>query len=337
MNENEINWYRCPLCKSKLSLKINTKILNDVIEGLLYDDSGHSFKIKDGIPELLDYEILNNLELQSLNEYEKNADIYDENLDFFFKTMFVNEKEVRQFISKIIVASPSSTILEVGCGTGRDSQFILNELSESGKLYLQDISKSMLEICRSNLSKSKNKVEFAISNGSNLPFDDGMFDTVFHFGGLNTFSDIGKTLEEFSRVTKIGGKVIVGDEGISPWLRKTQYGKYLINSNSLFDYDAPLEFIPTNSFDAKIQWLMGGSFYLIEYSVGEGEPQLNIDIDFPGFRGGSHKTRYFGNLEGVTIETKELATSAVKKSNKSMHKWLDDIVKNAAKKELGIR
>ena len=334
MDENEINWYRCPICTSKFSIKIEKQNSNEIIEGLLYDNSGHSFKIKNGIPELIDYKILNGSELESLNEYELSAKTYDENLDFFFKTMYTNEVEIRKNISKLIVTTPSSKILEVGCGTSRDSQYILNELDESGKLYLQDLSISMINLCRTNLPSSKTKVEFAVSNGTSLPFDDNTFDTVFHFGGLNTFNNIKKTLEEFSRVTKMGGKVVVGDEGISPWLRNTQYGKYLINSNPLFNYSAPLEDIPTNSFDVKIQWLLGGAFYLIEFSVGNEEPQLDIDIEFPGFRGGSHRTRYDGNLEGVSVETKKLAINAAKKSNKSMHKWLDDIVKNAAKKEL---
>ncbi len=73
MNNNEINFYLCPICKSKLILKINEKNLNDVLDGVLFDSFGHSFKIKNGIPELLDYKLLSDIEIQSLDEYEKSA------------------------------------------------------------------------------------------------------------------------------------------------------------------------------------------------------------------------------------------------------------------------
>ena len=46
------------------------------------------------------------------------------------------------------------------------------------------------------------------------------------------------------------------------------------------------------------------------------------------------RTRYFGQLEGVTLETKELAWEAINRSDKSMHSWLDSVVSEAAAKLL---
>jgi hypothetical protein len=51
-------------------------------------------------------------------------------------------------------------------------------------------------------------------------------------------------------------------------------------------------------------------------------------------RGGTHKTRYYGNLEGVRPETKELAIRAREALGVSMHEWLDSVVEKEALKVL---
>jgi hypothetical protein len=79
---------------------------------------------------------------------------------------------------------------------------------------------------------------------------------------------------------------------------------------------------------------MLGAFFIIEFTVAEGEPKGNYHIPIPSERGGTHWSRFFGNLEGVSDETKELAYLAKKRTGKSMHEWLDHVVKSAAKKIL---
>ena len=67
----------------------------------------------------------------------------------------------------------------------------------------------------------------------------------------------------------------------------------------------------------------------------DGEPVGNFDLELPGHRGGTFNTRYFGKLEGVTAATRELYQKAAEKSGKSLHKWLDDVVQDAARRDLG--
>lgn len=336
MKKNELDNYRCPKCRSKLDLRIKSLKNNTVDEGELFDDSGHIFKIKDGIPYLYDSESFEKGELNTIKNYDNNVNSYDYGMKFFFKTLNIEENIIRKQITDFLEFNESELILEIGCGTGSDSQFLLKRLNEKGKLYLQDPSLTMIKSCRSKLINSKTPIEFALTNSAFLPFDDGFFDATFHFGGLNTFSDIKKTFTEVTRVTKVGGNIVMSDEGISPWLRKTLFGKLLINSNPLFEHHIPLECLPENAKNVQIHWVAEGTFYVIKYTVGEHPPHLDLDVEFPGPRGGTYRTRYYGKLEGVKVETKDLATRASKSSGKSFHKWLDDVVKQAAQKELGI-
>jgi len=75
----------------------------------------------------------------------------------------------------------------------------------------------------------------------------------------------------------------------------------------------------------------------LEFTIGEGEPQANYHIPIPSERGGTHWSRYYGHLEGVSDETKKLAHEARKKAGKGMSEWLDEVVKKAAENQLDMK
>lgn len=263
--------------------------------------------------------------------YDRVADVYDKYLPLTFATFGEDESEVRNGMIDKLYLTPTSVVLETGAGTGLDSVLIAERLGTQGKLYLQDISRKILEKSYPKLAEVQVPVEYHIGNACYLPFDDNYFDAAYHFGGLNTFSDIGRALREMNRVVKVGGRVVVGDESMPPWLRDTEFGKILMNTNYLYKCELPLQYIPVSARNVKLEWIIGGVFYVIDYTVGEGEPQADFDFEIPGARGGTHRTRYYGQLEGVTSEVKELAYKAQVASGKSMHRWLDDVIREAAR------
>ena len=83
-----------------------------------------------------------------------------------------------------------------------------------------------------------------------------------------------------------------------------------------------------------MRWIIGNCFYLIDFRVGDGPPQLNLDLPHKGRRGGTLRSRYYGRLEGVTPETKELALAAVERRGCSMYEWLEQLVREAAERDL---
>ena len=167
-----------------------------------------------------------------------------------------------------------------------------------------------------------------------MPFSENFFDKVFHFGGLNTFGDIRRSFQEIVRVTKPGGRVVVGDESMPPWLRDTEFGKILINSNKHYEFDLPLKHLPIEARNVKIEWIIGGVFYVISFDIGEGAPSADFDFIIPGARGGTHRTRYYGNLEGLSEEAVALAKEAREKTKLSMHEWLNKAIKEYAERSL---
>jgi ubiquinone/menaquinone biosynthesis C-methylase UbiE len=333
----EEKFYADPVTREPLALE-NALIHGDIVRsGTLVSPSGNRFEIVDGVPNLTYPFELPSTDKDALQQYEERADAYDRFLPLTFSTYGEDEQAVRNKMIDKLDLKPGSIVLETGAGTGRDSEIIAKRLGAQGKLYVQDLSPSFLAKNVEKIAGMNAHVEPALANGYYLPFADNSFDACFHFGGINAFGDIRRAFSEMARVTKPGGKVVVGDESMPPWLRETEFGKVLMNSNPEFKYPLPLDKLPVEARQTKMEWIIGGVFYLIDFVVGEGEPKADFDFPIPGIRGGTHRTRYYGQLEGVTPEAKSLAQQALRASGKSMHQWLDDAVRAAAKRDLGER
>src|SRR6267378_998028 len=334
--ETTRNIYVCPESKKILKCVPDRVVGSEIVSGRFVNDRGDECAIEDGIPDLTFPKTVEGEQKETRDYYEGVAGVYDDVAHLTFRIQRVDEMEERRKFVRLLSLKPNSRVLEVGCGTGRDSVLIASELDAQGQFYLQDISRSMLVRCKQKLSATNVPTEFSVGNACHLAFPENYFDAVFSFGGLGVFGEIGKSLREMVRVSRPGAKVVVGDENMPPWLYETEYGKILLNNNPLFKKSVPFEHIPVEARDVSVRWVIGGVYYLIEFVVGEGEPKADFDLAIPGKRGGTLRTRYYGKLEGVDPATHELAHRAREKSGKSMHQWLDDVVRNAAKKELGI-
>jgi len=335
MKREHVSLYVSPETRQPLRLSSVEKEDNDEIEsGTLAANDGSEYAIKDGIPDLTYPRQLDNLDQQARSFYDGRAEAYDKFLHLTFVTHNEDEQSLRRHFIDALELSPTHKVLEVSCGTGRDSEVIVERLDGDGLLCLQDIAAGMLARCRQRLTTVAVPVAYSVSNACYLPYPDKYFDAVYSFGGLGEFSDIKRSLAEMVRVSKPGAKIVVGDESIPPWLRETEFAKILITTNKQFLAKLPLEEMPVEARDVRLRWVIGGVFYLIDFRVGEGEPTGNFDFEIPGVRGGTYRSRYLGQLEGVKVETKELAERAREKKGVSMHDWLDEVVRKAALKDL---
>lgn len=331
MKINSLSCLKCPKTKSKLFLReISRQSDQEILDGVLCNDIGTEYFIKDGILDLVTDEDLIGDAQFARNYYKEIANTYDDNVDITFKLYNEEELYVRNYMIDLLNLKPNHKVLEVSSGTGKDSELILKRLTEHGELFCIDISPDMLKFAKQKLSKFDNFTETISASACDLPFEDNTFDALYCFAGIGHFPSIAKALFEMARVVKPGGKVVFCEKNVPEWLRETTYGKILINNNSMFAYEVPLKHIPVVARNVGIRWILGNVHYVVDYTVGVGYPEGNFDIELPGARGGTFNTRYYGKLEGVTTETKELAIKAQKYLGYSMHKWLDSLVRQAA-------
>lgn len=340
MKKKLVSLYQCPYTENKLSLDSVTEEDDDnIITANLVDSecADKVYQIHKGIPVFIDQDNLCEIEVKTQKEYDIVAEqFYDNAVDWLFKSYYEDEDLIRENMVDLLELKPDACVLEVGCGTGRDSFRIARRLGTKGIFYYQDLSYNMTSKTRETLLKQSYKCEMNefVSSATSLPFPDNYFDAVFHFGGFNNFKEPVGTLKEFTRITKEEGKIVFGDESLPPWLKNTEFGNIICTNNSLFEHKLPLEYLPHEAREVKLQWIIGNCFYLIDFKVGSGLPKINLDLPHKGTRGGTMRTRYFGQLEGVTPETKKKAYEAAAKSGKSIFEWLDDCLRKKAEEEL---
>jgi ubiquinone/menaquinone biosynthesis C-methylase UbiE len=338
MRREKAQSYCCPYTGEALELSVDRAEGLEVLTGSLRSTSGRIFPIVDGMPILTnaDEERRSDEERRELEYYQATSTTYDASLSWLFRSFFEDEDAIRNRMVDALDLEANSRVLETGCGTCRDSVHILRRLGEEGELYLQDLSPNMVQVGRVNLADGAKRTgtscqtEFFVGNACFLPFPDGYFDAAYHFDGLNLFTDRKRALSEMARVVRKGGKVVVGDEGLAPWHRNTPYGNIVTTTNKMYLHQCPLDCVPENARDVTVRWLLGNAFYVIDFRVGEGHPEIDLDLPIPGKRGGTYRTRSQGVLEGVTVETRELAARAAERSGLSMHTWLDRVVRQAA-------
>ncbi len=339
MFPDELQLYLCPKTREKLKLKDGADILeNEIISGILSAPNGEQYSICNGIPDFTYPRVLAINDLRSRKEYDAASRDYDALQNVTFSILCQNESVFRRDMISLLYMKKDSVVLETAAGTGLNLPYFIEKMNGKGHIFVQDISSGMLENCRPALSRKDSqeqiKIHRSIGNAAYLPFPDKYFDAALSFGGIGVFADKEKAIIEMFRVVKPGGRIVFGDEGIAPWLRNSRYGKILIDNNHFYADEVPINLLPVEAREVTVRWVMGGAFYLVDMTVGEGEPHADFDYKIPGVRGGTLNTRYYGKLEGVTQETKELVQKARDKSGKSMHQWLDEVLRQAAEKEI---
>lgn len=244
-------------------------------------------------------------EPEDANEYSRinAAEIHDNALRWVFSTFETDEASLRERLIARLGLEKGARVLVTGAGAGNDLPYLVRALSGEGEIFAQDIAKEMLlagvSRYQAELSGSGVALQFSVSDATNLPFSDGYFDAAYHFGGINLFPDIAKGISEMNRVVKPGGVVVIGDEGLAPWLMNTEYGNMLVTNNPLYACNPPLSALPNTARSVKLTWELSNCFYVIEFSVSNTPLPINIDIPHVGRRGGTIRSRYFGQMEGV--------------------------------------
>lgn len=275
MNNYEQNFI-CPKTKTKLVLSADGKTLHNTSS-----DEPISYEIDD----ILDLTYPKELFEQDRKErvaYDDAFQRYDRGVTWVFESLNSNEQVNRQKMCDLLHLKPGMKVLEVGAGTGKDSELIIKAIAPNGEAYLSDLSPKMLQLAKQRLNPEGVTVNYFIANGTYLPFEDNTFDAVFHFGGINTFAERKEAFEEFSRVAKVGARIVVGDESVPSWLRNEPTYKTLMKANPMFADEVPLQDLPKNIENFELHWIFGFGYYVMGYNKSAINPEVNVNLQIPG-------------------------------------------------------
>jgi ubiquinone/menaquinone biosynthesis C-methylase UbiE len=202
----------------------------------------------------------NNKKYQKM--YDKIAPLYNFSNKIYFWLKFKGEANYRnQFLSELEIKE-GDKVLEVSCGTGDNFPFLPKNI----ELHGLDISMGMLKSCQKHLKRWGLQAQLYHAPGEKLPFDDEMFDVVYHVGGINFFNDRKKAIEEMIRVAKKGTKIVIVDE--TEKLAKNTYEKIPLVGTEYKNREeivAPVHFIPKDMEDIQVKEICKGLMYCLSF------------------------------------------------------------------------
>jgi ubiquinone/menaquinone biosynthesis C-methylase UbiE len=156
---------------------------------------------------------------------------------------------------------PGARVLEVSPGPGVFQPWLAAAVGPKGALAAVDLSSGMATQCAARTRHQAPRPLIVVGDGMALPFADGAFDCVFHFGGIQLFADPPLALKEFARVVRPGGHVMVGDEGFSPDIAANDRRRRLFSTiNPGFGASRPP--VPPELELEDERWVYGGFAWL---------------------------------------------------------------------------
>ncbi|MCK0110867.1 demethylmenaquinone methyltransferase [Ornithinimicrobium sp. F0845] len=130
----------------------------------------------------------------------------------------------RRAVVKAVDARPGERILDIAAGTGTSSEPFADADID---VVPADFSLGMLR----QGNRRRPDLAFTAADALALPFADGSFDVVTMSFGLRNVADTGAALEEFHRVTKPGGRLVICEFStptFGPF--RTVYQEYLMRA-----------------------------------------------------------------------------------------------------------
>src|SRR4051794_14107208 len=144
-------------------------------DGRWLESGTERFEVVNGIPQLMVEAGQAQAQVETQQYYREKAAEYDRGMEVMFGMLLADEQQAREEMIALLDLKPGARVLEVGCGTGRDSLFLAQHC---GELYASDLSQEMLEVGRTRVeaaSSDTSNLHLLRANVMQLPFPDGYF------------------------------------------------------------------------------------------------------------------------------------------------------------------
>jgi 2-polyprenyl-3-methyl-5-hydroxy-6-metoxy-1,4-benzoquinol methylase len=136
------------------------------------------------------------------------------------------DADFTEFLRETLQPRPGDRILDVGCGVGtaevRLGQLGISQLRLHGVDLVFDRVRMALEAVRAHNVRAG----FTTANATSLPFTSGAFDSTYCVAMLQHVADLTRAVQELSRVTKPGGRVLAvePDNASRYWYSSSESG-----------------------------------------------------------------------------------------------------------------
>ncbi|MFB6094563.1 MAG: methyltransferase domain-containing protein [Halanaeroarchaeum sp.] len=125
---------------------------------------------------------------------------------------YIWNETMRSRAIEMLDVDADDAVLDVGCGTGFGTEGLLEH---AGSVYGLDQSEHQLERARAKLDG--HDVTFTRGDAERLPYRENRFDVLWSSGSIEYWPNPVRALEEFRRVVKPDGQVLVVGPNYPPW------------------------------------------------------------------------------------------------------------------------
>lgn len=257
----------CPHCRGRLALEGSAE------KGVLCCPfCDRRYPITDGIPRFIQY--------AELPEQDRRFARFYDWVSYFYlpfsrigSIVFGGEGRSRRDILDRLEPR-GGRVLEVSIGPGVNLPYLL-ERADVGEVHGLDLSLGQLQRCQGYMKRNGFPAALYLGNAEELPFQDESFDSVFHIGGINFFTDKKKAIEEMIRVAKPGAKIIIADETERG---ARGYEVSLPGFNGLFEQQRepvrpPVDLVPPGMTEVSLdETVWKGWFYVLSFRKPAADP-----------------------------------------------------------------
>jgi len=323
--------YLCTPEGHSLDLEVFSMEGDNVIDGRLIDqETGDWYRIENGIADLMPIDMRReslyenfcakyDISISPVNLSKERSDTnYEEQINFFKNYHVSYEKDVVEspfykILDNVTLGSwikkhlmPGQTVLEVGCGSARQTLPLLeNGINVVGI----DLSEEMLQLAQQKVFQNDypGKASFVVGSAEMLPVNCNSFDAAIIYGSLHHFSDPAVALKDAAEKVKPEGRFYLLEPHNSPvrflfdWLMdKLPLWEEEAADEPLFDAEQFSSWLASSNFQTRIKY----STYLpphIFYKIGQksGEKLLSTTDSIFGLIPGIQKLAGVIIAEGV--------------------------------------
>lgn len=176
-----------------------------------------------------------------LNQYyEKSKPLYDillwgsKHFGFYPNDKVVSEKEaqllMQDLLAEKLMLSKSMRVLDAGCGEGVVSTYLAKKCG----CYIEGVTVVPFELRRARHLAERlgmgDNVNYSLMDYSNMCFEDDSFDGIYTIEALSHATDVRRTLREFYRVLKKGGRVALFEYTLAHDTRFSDYEMGIVDN-----------------------------------------------------------------------------------------------------------
>jgi ubiquinone/menaquinone biosynthesis C-methylase UbiE len=267
MKRSTLELLCCPSCKTELTLRGESGNTSGNAGELFCPHCERSYIIKNGIVHFIDSQELEGLNQRFARFYNRFSR-FETIIDWLSFLPMGGERKARTEILHRLELN-NGRVLEVSIGSGGNLPYLF-ESPKVGEIYGLDISAAQLTNCRRLVTSRGWPVDLFLGKAEELPFRSDSFDSVFHIGGINFFSEKKKAIDEMIRVARPGTKIVIADESeqvarvVARLLRLPRSTR-----GNKVDASIPVHLVPETMKEIRVDgiWKMHGQYhgYCLEF------------------------------------------------------------------------